>query len=60
MYCSNKINLHSLLQLEVLWANDVIGDYLMDPEFLELLTGMGLTVMAMFAVKKFIRNVRGE
>ena len=53
---------------EVLWTNDVIGDYLMDPEFPELLTGLGLTVMAMFVGAsshhdgsgEFIRNVRGE
>ena len=43
----------------VLWANDVIGEYLVDPEFHELLTSIGLTAVALFAVQKFLRKVRG-
>ena len=43
----------------VLWANDFIGEYLVDPEFPELLTSIGLTAVALFAVKKFLRKVRG-
>ena len=44
----------------VLWANDVIGEYLVDPDFHELLSTMGLTAVALFAVQKFLRKVRGK
>ena len=43
----------------VLWQNDVIGMYLLDPNFRAVLGSLGLTTVALFAVIKFIGKVSG-